>query len=208
MNAEFVSNIVIVFQLYNEVKARREASESSTNNKNLDITLLNVNSQYSHQANGYHEPHGHPNNSLPFHQCSEIKADPSVMQSLGFHHPSEYCNGSNNYMLNSLSNGSHYPASRHDLERQDATVHILNGYLQQGPHFRRNPGNLGAPNRVSTSFTVDKYLLKLDSYTSRIWLYTFFTIFLHISLFFQNPKVYPVKHSYQDSMKTSLVTNR
>ncbi|KTG04495.1 hypothetical protein cypCar_00018352 [Cyprinus carpio] len=157
-------------ELYNEVKARREASESSTNNKNLDITLLNVNSQYSHQANGYHEPHGHPNNSLPFHQCSEIKADPSVMQSLGFHHPSEYCNGSNNYMLNSLSNGSHYPASRHDLERQDATVHILNGYLQQGPHFRRNPGNLGAPNR--------------------------------------NPKVYPVKHSYQDSMKTSLVTNR
>ncbi|XP_016423095.1 uncharacterized protein LOC107751837 isoform X2 [Sinocyclocheilus rhinocerous] len=161
-------------ELYNEVKARREASESSTNsitnNKNLDITLLPVNSQYSHQANGYHEPHGHPNNSLPICQCSEIKADPSVMQSLGFHHPSEYCNGSNNYMLNSLSNGSHYPASCHALERQDATVDILNGYLQQGPHFRRNPGNLGAPNR--------------------------------------NPKVYRVTHSYQDSMKTSLATNR
>lgn len=151
MNAEFVSNIVIVFQLYNEVKARREASESSTNNKNLDITLLPVNSQYSHQANGYHEPHGHPNNSLPFHQCSEIKADPSVMQSLGFHHPSEYCNFSNNYMLNSLSNGSHYPASCHDLERKDATLDILNGYLQQSPNFRRNAGNFGVLNTVSTS---------------------------------------------------------
>ncbi|XP_059396452.1 uncharacterized protein LOC132129049 isoform X1 [Carassius carassius] len=153
-------------ELYNEVKARREASESSTNNKNLDITLLPVNSQYSHQANG------RPNNSLPIRQCSEIKADPSVMQSFGFHHPSEYCNCSNNYMLNPLSNGSHYPASCHDLERLDATVDILNGYLQQDPHFRRNPGNLGAPNRI------------------------------------QNPKVYPVSHSYQDSMKTSLVTNR
>lgn len=159
---------MIVFQLYNEVKARREASESSTNNKNLDIALLPVNSQYSHQANGYHEPHGHPNNSLPIRQCIEIKADPSVTQSFGFHHPSEYCNCSNNYMLNPLSNGSHYPASCHDLERLDATVDILNGYLQQDPHFRRNPGNLGAPNRVSTSFIIDKYLLKLDSYTSRI----------------------------------------
>lgn len=176
MNAEFVSNIVIVFQLYNEVKARREASDSSsnnnTNNKNLDITLLPVNSQYSHQANGYHEPRGHTNNSLPIRQCSEIRADPSVMQSFGFHHPSEYCNGSNNYMLNSLSNDSHYPASCYDLERQDATLDILNGCLHQGPHFRRNAGNFGVPNRVSTSFTIDISLLKLDSYTSRICLYT------------------------------------
>lgn len=176
MNAEFVSNIVIVFQLYNEVKARREASDSSsnnnTNNKNLDITLLPVNSQYSHQANGYHEPRGHTNNSLPIRQCSEIRADPSVMQSFGFHHPSEYCNGSNNYMLNSLSNDSHYPASCYDLERQDATLDILNGCLHQGPHFRRNAGNFGVPNRVSTSFTIDISLLKLDSYTSRICLHT------------------------------------
>ncbi|KAL1250371.1 hypothetical protein QQF64_021376 [Cirrhinus molitorella] len=133
-------------ELYNEVKARREASESSTNNitnnKNLDITLLPVNSQYSHQANGYY---GHPNNSLPIRQSGE---DPSVIQSLGFHHASEYCNGSNNYMLNSLSNRSNYPASCHDLERQDATLDILNGYLQQGPHFGKNPRNLGAPNTV------------------------------------------------------------
>ncbi|XP_016310132.1 uncharacterized protein LOC107664177 isoform X1 [Sinocyclocheilus anshuiensis] len=163
-------------ELYNEVKARREASESSsnnnTNNKNLDITLLPVNSQYSHQANGYHESRGHPNNSLPICQCSEIRADPSVMQSFGFHHPTEYSNDSNNCMLNSLSNGSHYPASCHDLERQDATLDILNGYLQQGPHFRRNAGNFGVPNTI------------------------------------QNPKVYPVTHSYQDSTKTSPVTNR
>ncbi len=178
MNAEFVSNIVIVFQLYNEVKARREASESSsnnnTNNKNLDITLLPVNSQYSHQANDYHEPRGHPNNSLPIRQHSEIRSDPSVMQSFVFHHPSEYCNGSNNYKLNSLSNGSHYPASCHDFERQDATLDILNGYFQQGPHFSRNAGNFGVPNRVSTSFTIDKSLLKLHSYTSRICLYTLY----------------------------------
>ncbi|KAG1960734.1 hypothetical protein F2P79_005159 [Pimephales promelas] len=62
-------------ELYNEVKARREASESSpsnvTNNKSLDITLLPVNSQYRHQANGYHEPHGHPNNNLPIRQSDE-----------------------------------------------------------------------------------------------------------------------------------------
>ncbi|CAM4675973.1 unnamed protein product [Leuciscus chuanchicus] len=161
-------------KLYNEVKARREANESSTsnvtNNKSLDITLLPVNSQYRHQANGYHEPHGHPNNNLPIRQCNEVRADRSVMQSLGFHHPSDYYNGSNNYTLKSLSNGSHYPASCHDLERQDATLDILNGYLQQGPHFGKNLGNLGNPNA--------------------------------------NPKVYPVTHSYQDSMKTSLVTNR
>ncbi|XP_026055545.1 uncharacterized protein LOC113041300 isoform X2 [Carassius auratus] len=163
-------------ELYNEVKARREASESSlnntTNNKNLDITLLPVISQYSHQANGYHEPCGHPNNSLPIHQYSEIRADPTVMQSFGLHHPNEYCNGSNNIMLNSLRSSSHYPASCHDLERQDATLDILSGYLQQGPHFRKNVGNIGVPNTI------------------------------------QNPKVYPVTHSYQDSMETSLVTNR
>lgn len=156
-----------VFQLYNEVKARREASESSTsnvtNNKSLDITLLPVNSQYRHQANGYHEPHGHPNNNLPIRQCNEVRADRSVMQSLGFHHPSDYCNGSNNYTLNSLSNGSHYPASCHDLERQDATLDILNGYLQQGPHFGKNLGNLGNPNAVSTSHTIYQSILHLDS---------------------------------------------
>ncbi|XP_043086139.1 uncharacterized protein LOC122332799 [Puntigrus tetrazona] len=138
-------------ELYNEVKARREASESSPNNntnKNLDITLLPVSSQYSHQANGYHEPRGHPNNSLPTRQCSEIREDPSVMQRFGFHHPSEYCHGPNNYMLSSLSNGSHYPASCHDLERQDATLDILNGYLQQSPHFRRNTGNFRVSNRI------------------------------------------------------------
>ncbi|XP_073679633.1 uncharacterized protein [Garra rufa] len=133
-------------ELYKEVKARREGTESSTNiitnNKNLDITLLPVNSQYSHQANGYH---GHPKNSLPIHQCGE---DPSVIRSLGFHHTSEYCNGSNNYMPNSLSNSSHYPASCHDLERQDATLDILNGYFQQGPHFGKNPRNLGTPNTI------------------------------------------------------------
>lgn len=185
MNAEFVSNIVIVFQLYNEVKARREASESSlnntTNNKNLDITLLPVISQYSHQANGYHEPCGHPNNSLPIHQYSEIRADPTVMQSFGLHHPNEYCNGSNNIMLNSLRSSSHYPASCHDLERQDATLDILSGYLQQGPHFRKNVGNIGVPNTVSISFTTDKSLLKLDSYTSIICLYT---LTIHCPSFF------------------------
>ncbi|XP_067301682.1 uncharacterized protein KIAA0408-like isoform X2 [Pseudorasbora parva] len=157
-------------ELYNEVKARREASESNTNNKSLDITLLPVNSQYSHQVNGYHEPHGHPNNNLPIRQCHEARADHSVMQSLGFHYPTDCYNGSNNCTFNSLSNGSHYPASCHDLERQDATLDILNGYLQQGPHFGKNLGNLGTP--------------------------------------CASPKVYPVTPSYQDSMKTSLVTNR
>lgn len=158
---------MIVFQLYNEVKARREASESSTNNvtdnKSLDITLLPVNSHYSHQANGYHEPHGHPNNNFPIRQCNEVRPDRSVMQSLGFHHPSDYYNGSNNYSLDSLSNGSHYPASCHDLERQDTTLDILNGYLQQGPHFGKNLGNLGTPTAVSTSFTIYQSFLHLDS---------------------------------------------
>ncbi|RXN08255.1 hypothetical protein ROHU_031099 [Labeo rohita] len=147
-------------ELYNEVKARREATESSTNNitnKNLDITLLPVNSQYSHQANGYHEHHGHPNNSFPIRQYGE---DPSVMRSLGFHHASEYCNGSNNYMLNSLSNSSHYPASCHNLERQDATLDILNGYLQQGPCYGRNPRNLGDPNSIQNP----KVYPVMDSY--------------------------------------------
>ncbi|KAK9954630.1 hypothetical protein ABG768_016681 [Culter alburnus] len=161
-------------ELYNEVKARREASESGTNNvtnnKSLDITLLPVNSHYRYQANGYHEPHGHPNNNFPIRQCNEVRADCSVMQSLGFHHPSDYYNGSNNYSLDSLGKGSHYPTSCHDLERQDATLDILNGYLQKGPHFGKNLGNLETPNA--------------------------------------NPKVYPVTQSYQDSMKTSMVTNR
>lgn len=133
-------------ELYNEVKARREASESNTNNKSLDITLLPVNSQYSQQANGYHESHGHPNNNLMIRQCNEVRADPSAMQSLGFHHSSDYCNGSNNYMLNSMSNDSHYPASCHDHVRKDATLEILNGYLQKGQYFGKSLGNNGAQN--------------------------------------------------------------
>ncbi|XP_051948171.1 uncharacterized protein LOC127619331 [Xyrauchen texanus] len=130
-------------ELYNEVKARREANETNTNhltnNKSLNITLLPVN-----QANGY--PSGRPNNNLPVRQSNGVQGGPSVMRSFGFHHPSNYCNGSNNYMLNPLSNSSHNPNSCHNIDNQDTTLDILNRYLQQGTQLGNNQRNLGAPN--------------------------------------------------------------
>lgn len=134
-----VVSVYIAFQLFNEVKARREASENSTNNKSLDITLLPVSPEYSQRANGYHHgPSAHPNNIRPVHQCSDT--------AVGFQHPNDYCNGSK---LNSLSNGALYPASCHDIERQDATLDILNGYLRQGPQFGNILRNPGVSNAVS-----------------------------------------------------------
>lgn len=127
-------------ELFNEVKARREASENSTNNKSLDITLLPVSSECSQRANGYfHGPSAQPNNIRPVHQCSDM----AVRRSFGFQYPNDYCNGSK---LNPLSNGGHYPASCHDTERQGATLDILNGYLEQGPQFGNIQRNLGTPN--------------------------------------------------------------
>ncbi|XP_051955713.1 uncharacterized protein LOC127624817 [Xyrauchen texanus] len=152
-------------ELYNEVKARREANETNTNditnNKSLDFTtLLPVN-----LANGY--PSGCPNSNLPVHQCKGVGGDPSVIRSFGFPHLSNNCNGSNNYMLNPLSKCSQNPNSCHNIGNQDATLDILNGYLQQRPQLGNSQRNLGAPNTV-----------------------------------------FPVSHSYQDSMKTSPGTNR
>lgn len=175
------------------MKARREASESNTNNKSLDITLLPVNSQYSQQANGYHESHGHPKNNLMIRQCNEVRADPSAMQSLGFHHSSDYCNGSNNYMLNSMSNDSHYPASCHDHVRKDATLEILNGYLQKGQYFGKSLGNNGAQNTVSIYFTIDQSL-RIKS------------IFMHIyfSPTYYNPSFFGLRTSRYIQLQTVI----
>lgn len=130
--------------LYNEVKARREATETRANNgiinnKSLDITLLPVGSEYSQQVNGYHRG---PDNIHRVQQYNEV-GGPSVKRHNGFHYPSDFCNGSH---LNPLHNSGHYPGSCHDIERQDATLDILNGYMQQGPQFGNSQKNLGAQN--------------------------------------------------------------
>ncbi|KAI7794533.1 uncharacterized protein LOC130571923 [Triplophysa rosa] len=152
-------------ELFNEVKARREASTNNiTNNKNLDITLLPVSSEYSQWANGYHHgPSAHPNNIRPVHQCSDTAVGPSF----GFQHPNDYRNGSK---LNQLSNGGHYPASCHDIERQDATLDILNGYLQQGPKYGNIQRNLGVSNanpKMHPGVHGDLENIKTSSVTNR-----------------------------------------
>ncbi|TRY54510.1 hypothetical protein DNTS_009217 [Danionella cerebrum] len=105
-------------ELYNEVKARREASDNNAMNiKSLDITLHPVNPAFGHCE--------HPNDlSIP---QSKDNIDPHA----GFHRSRNNHNGSNNSPLNSTSNGNHYPKRCHNHEAQESTLEILSGYFQQ-----------------------------------------------------------------------------